>query len=331
MAEALGVVASGMTVAGLFKVCIEAFELIQSTRRAAVDFNKLLLRLRIERCRLYTWGEAMGLTKAPTSEELRAVEAPQLETVVKETLGMILCLFQDSEQIRVRYGGEKQSTPVTCLSSPTTRKRKRASDPMKQLAESFSNFQFYDGEPPSTQSLLHKTRWIIRDKAKFESLISDVKSFIDSLQSLTKTIFTASRQRGMLRFNLQQIDDMETLEILSEICEDDYPDLADAASVKMDVLTVGTSRRREIEQWVEDSHEARVSRQQELRYQPVRAIEEQQTVTEQRSTNSTHEGSQMNQQNLDQIVLEYLNKKGYTETGAVLQAESNMSNTFLDL
>ena len=32
MAEALGAVASGMTVAALFKVCVKAFDLIQTVR-----------------------------------------------------------------------------------------------------------------------------------------------------------------------------------------------------------------------------------------------------------------------------------------------------------
>lgn len=56
MAEVLGAVASGITLAALFKACIDAFELIQVGRHQDVDYRKLKLRLNVERCRLFVWG-----------------------------------------------------------------------------------------------------------------------------------------------------------------------------------------------------------------------------------------------------------------------------------
>lgn len=62
MAEILGTVASAMTVASLLKLYLEAFEAIQVGRRQGLDYEKLSVRLNIERPRLYTWGEAMALS-----------------------------------------------------------------------------------------------------------------------------------------------------------------------------------------------------------------------------------------------------------------------------
>jgi hypothetical protein len=68
MAEIIGLVASGMTIAGLFKICVEAFDLIQTGRHQELDVKKLTLRLNIEKCRLYTWGQVMGLTEVHNEE-----------------------------------------------------------------------------------------------------------------------------------------------------------------------------------------------------------------------------------------------------------------------
>ena len=75
MAEVLGAVASGLTVAGLFRVCIEAFDLIQKARNQDTDLEKLILKLNIERCRLYVWGEALGLTVPQDSRQARPLES----------------------------------------------------------------------------------------------------------------------------------------------------------------------------------------------------------------------------------------------------------------
>lgn len=54
MAEILGTVASGVTLAGLLKICLEAFDLIRVGRSQGIDYEKLVLRLNIQRARLYT-------------------------------------------------------------------------------------------------------------------------------------------------------------------------------------------------------------------------------------------------------------------------------------
>jgi hypothetical protein len=94
--------------------------------------------------------------------------------------------------------------------------------------------------------LASRTRWAIRDKKSFTVLIEEVKNLVDGLRDITKPIFTVARQEGMIKYAIQQIRNLDTLEILSEVCQEDHPDISDAASVKMDVLTIATSRRLEI-------------------------------------------------------------------------------------
>jgi hypothetical protein len=67
MAEMVELIASSITLAALFKSCIDAFDLIQTGHNQELDLMKLVLQLNIEKCRLLTWGESMDLTS--TSDE----------------------------------------------------------------------------------------------------------------------------------------------------------------------------------------------------------------------------------------------------------------------
>ena len=55
MAELIGLLASGITLAGLFKTCLDAIDLIQTAQQQELDLKKLVLKLNIEKCRLYAW------------------------------------------------------------------------------------------------------------------------------------------------------------------------------------------------------------------------------------------------------------------------------------
>ncbi|KAF2094712.1 hypothetical protein NA57DRAFT_79883 [Rhizodiscina lignyota] len=243
MAEVIGAIASGITLATLFKSCLDAFDLFQTGRNIDTDLKRLVVRLNIEKCRLYTWGEAMGLIVTPPTGQVRLPDSSPHQDLVKEALEEILQLLSDSSKIKSRYGCE------TVLVSS----KDDEVGPVVDLAASFARFTVSgQSQQSSTKRLVAKTRWAISDRKKFAELIIEVRSFVDGLQEITKSIFTVARQEGMLRFGIQQITSLDTLEIVAEACEADYPDISDAASVKIDVLTIATGRRREIEGWVDD-------------------------------------------------------------------------------
>ncbi len=100
MAEVLGAVASGLTVASLFKLCIGAFSFIQIVRHQDIDLQKLTLRFSIERCRLYVWGEAMGLTAPPAPGQTRPLEASNFQDLACSTLQAILDTIRDTQKMR---------------------------------------------------------------------------------------------------------------------------------------------------------------------------------------------------------------------------------------
>jgi hypothetical protein len=158
-------------------------------------------------------------------------------------------LLHDSEKIKARY--ECKKTKVS-TSEDCPYRREPSSDALDDLAASFSYFRVPDQSMvspprPKREEIVPKTRWAVCDRKKFTKLIDEVKGFVDGLQDITESISTVARQEGMMRFGVQQIKDTDTLQIVSDVCENDYPDISDAASIKLDVLTITTTRRDEIE------------------------------------------------------------------------------------
>src|SRR2546423_7463683 len=133
MAEIIGVIASGITLAGLFKACLEAFEVIQTVHNQELDLRKLILRLNIEKCRLFAWGEAMGLTTTVEEEDEASLAACQFRELVVETLETIFQLFHDSTKLQDRYGCKQFLDPPSNHDHQTSQ--------VKFLAASFDNFK----------------------------------------------------------------------------------------------------------------------------------------------------------------------------------------------
>ena len=92
MAETLGAFASAVTIVGLFKSCIDAFELVQVARHQGTDYNRLLVKFNIEKCRLYTWGQMMELTSTSQDVEPRCLATFQFRDLVKHYKRYTRCL-----------------------------------------------------------------------------------------------------------------------------------------------------------------------------------------------------------------------------------------------
>ncbi|KAL9616564.1 MAG: hypothetical protein Q9160_008585 [Pyrenula sp. 1 TL-2023] len=249
MAEVIGALASSLTIATLFKVCIEAFDLIQIARHQDTDLQNLALRFNIEKCRLYIWGEAMGLTTPPQPGYTRPLESLPFQELVRNTLQVILEILQDTQKMEQVYG---------CREAQTSNSRKCQlsqigyNDPVKILSTTFSNFRITGVPRSRARNLALQIKWVVYDRKKFSNLIMEAKALIDGLQEITKSLSTVARQEGMMRYNIQQIEDPNTLEQLAVVSQQDYPDMSDAASIKSDVLTVSSHRERAIQNWIDD-------------------------------------------------------------------------------
>ncbi|OCT49921.1 hypothetical protein CLCR_06906 [Cladophialophora carrionii] len=92
MAEAVGILASTVTVAGLFKACREAFESFKAARSQQLDFREAVVKLNIGKCRLYIGPQAQP----------RALDTFGSRGLVITTLEALLKLFSGTDQLRTR-------------------------------------------------------------------------------------------------------------------------------------------------------------------------------------------------------------------------------------
>lgn len=242
MAEILGAVASGITLAALFKTCVEAFDLIQTAHNQELDLRKLVLRLGIEKCRLFTWGESLGFTTAGDDSEPTVSASCQFHEVMMETLETLLQLFNDSKKLQERYGCKQY------LESPFAHDEQTGQ--VRILAASFNNFKTRSSLRGKRTKILNAARWAIHDRKKFASFISDIKELIDGLQDITKPLASISRQENSIKRRIESINDAETLNMVSEVCYDDHPTLSQIASDRADTISSATMTARwKIENW----------------------------------------------------------------------------------
>jgi hypothetical protein len=90
---------------------------------------------------------------------------------------------------------------------------------------------------------------VVRDERRFERLIADAKDLIGGLQDITRDIASSAMQQQIIGQRIQTMNDIPALEILAEVCKDDYPSLSDAASVRADSLTSHDTIQEGILEW----------------------------------------------------------------------------------
>ncbi|KAL6715501.1 Peroxisomal membrane protein PAS20 [Lecanora helva] len=201
MAEVVGTVASVLTLASAFKHCVEAFDLIHTPRNQAQDLKRMALKLNIEKCRLYLWGQSMGLTSPQNPLNENLFDFSPYSTLIAETLEFILDLFRDSEKLKHRYGcAVAQVQDKTTVAPPLPRRKT-----LPYLNTSFDNFKLRPRIVSRTLSAKRTTCWIIRDRGKFETLILEARHLIDGLQDITKDVRGRKPRHGVVRSRLSRL------------------------------------------------------------------------------------------------------------------------------
>ena len=245
MAEA---VASGITIATLFKGCIEAFDLVQTVRHQEDDLKHLVLKFNIEKCRLFIWGKVMGLTVQVGSRDRHPLRDLEMQNLVREILQNILEILQSTRKMRDQYGCEEMPDIL----------RIRGPDPQTQpsdidnLARAFSHFRITKLSSDKSRTIVSRARWLIHDRKRFNELVEEARGLITRLHEITAALFSLKDLEDLLTRGMQQVGDADTLQHVAEVTEIDYPDVSDAASNRADALTMEMNERMNIETWMND-------------------------------------------------------------------------------
>ena len=248
--EVIGGVASVITIVALFRNCLDAFDLIQAGKDMEAESFKLILRLQREKSRLWAWGDAMALTVEMHPGQQHALELHPTLNLVAAALRTILALFTDADQLQKKYGCKQDHSSFVSANSQLVQIDDNAGT-LLALNASFDDFRVPVEKKGSSKGLVLRTRWVLRDQAKYCKLIDEIKSFIDPLKDLTASISSVTAQNRNVTQRIQRINKPQALDFISEVCEIEYPEFSGAASQKLNLLSMANDRVHEVADWVD--------------------------------------------------------------------------------
>ncbi|KAL2044254.1 hypothetical protein N7G274_002959 [Stereocaulon virgatum] len=193
--EPISLSMGAIALAGLFSACVQCFDYFDSAKDYNRDFNFLNTKLQTQKTRLVLWGESVGLatTEGPI-QRLWWWESALCRPVIQSILDCIHTIFQDAHHLTTRYG-------LRQLKEQPDNK----SDARWNL---FGLLSISKGRMKQRQrqtSTARKARWAIHDKAKFETLINDLRQFIDGLEQITNPVDVERRRKKSLRDEIQSV------------------------------------------------------------------------------------------------------------------------------
>ena len=232
-------------IISLWKTCVEIFDVVDSGRKHGMDYEILRVKLEVERIRLVTWGDAVGLSKVEHDRpSLHArLNQDHIRDAVLRLLGCIQHVFENAERLQDSYGlrpltptpdhtnEEGHQTHSQLILGPIF---KRSYKTLRELAKHRQH-----GTP-----LHKKTTWAIHNKKKFGEMVSEIKGFNDNLESLFPDIkrYTSEDIRG----EINQSEDIDALLSLEEATMDQHEDISSAASDRLEEMGVASVARSRI-------------------------------------------------------------------------------------
>jgi hypothetical protein len=244
----LGVV----SLAGLFNTCIEAFSYLKAARALERDLEILLVKLDIQKARLLSWGNSVGIVRALDDGRSAILEDEPAVQVIKRTLESIHVLLTDSQQLRDRYDMREvpESSNTTTLRyielvSPTS---------MTIFRRSYTRLCNRIITNNSRVPASNRVIWAIQDREKFGSLVDDLRDLVDGLVTLLTPVVQSVGNR-IIEDDIASLK-ISNLRLFVEACrgeeEEVYQAWSGVASEAVFASEHGTGDHRIVEEWMED-------------------------------------------------------------------------------
>jgi hypothetical protein len=247
MAEAAGLALGVAGLAGLFTSCIDCYQLVRRGAALDKDYRILETKFNNQELRLSAWGRACGLL-GETEYDVR-LDEPFLRTPIVATLRCVKDLFDDEKELRKRFGLKpcKDPSPILGRSPPALPASGSSGSggtdgtqsPPPRKRESFF---FWKKQQRSASRLRNQFAWAVSDREKFSELVQHLKDFNDDLEAMTRSMVEVSvRQRHIVEMEIEEVQDMETLEEIAEASHGSDDLVSDVASVRLESIRSGAS------------------------------------------------------------------------------------------
>jgi hypothetical protein len=182
-----GFVFSTLTVASLFKTCIELFDYFELGKNHVYDHQLAGTKMCLLKARLSAWGVSVNLGNpdlGPGGGHHTSYQHwTEEQDIITRGLSSIKNLFEDAAVLSEKYRIVPQRTRrVKAILSSAHRSEDSLTHHSKT---SFIDWAF----------LRKRTVWAIHDKQKFDAFIADLSFLIDNLEKVTEHIEMASSSK----------------------------------------------------------------------------------------------------------------------------------------
>ncbi|GFF93370.1 hypothetical protein IFM53868_07163 [Aspergillus udagawae] len=218
MAEAFGVTAGALSIAGLFNNCVDCFEYIQLGRNFGRDFHSSQLRLDMAKVRLSRWGEAVDIAGENTQI------TSDTEALACEVLWQILVLFSNAAEVSERL--QPQVPNYGDVYDPKT-DMGQASLRLHEKQRLFARRRLRDTQ------LFKKISWGLYQYKNMDRLVRSITDLIEDLEKLLPETKNQQQLRNLVENEVVELDHQD-LQIIHERADDTDPLLKEAVNSEIE-------------------------------------------------------------------------------------------------
>lgn len=230
--EAIGLAISVISLAGVFKDCIDLFSMISVANSLDKEFAILSVKLDIERTLLLQWAEQVRLIHQDYD---RRLDSPHTRRTIAGILESIKVLLSDGSELEHRYGMQRlkieERERFSILSAHRLRQfrydfKKLSLDDHLSIETANELHQNQGSSRPEAEANVepgsHKQKptlkakfcWAVRDKQKFSSLIQHLSELVRGLNAIVPLMQSASVE--LLQHDVRHVERISRLELLMD-------------------------------------------------------------------------------------------------------------------
>jgi hypothetical protein len=223
----------------LFNGSLAGYKFIRDISSIGRDSVLLSVKLRVEEHRLRAWGDQSGISRGILDQFLAT---DPLLSLFMATLGCIVDILTDAKKLNASYG--LRSATNTSLSPQLDTEESQHSDSSLITSSSVTNergrLNQLAKRVQRSLAVNRKLRWVIEDKARLESLISELTDFNDRLVNLLP-FGQQTRVSQVHEMNVLSPDDSQVLRQIEQVARTKYPNMSASAALKALCVEVDVS------------------------------------------------------------------------------------------
>ncbi|RYO86558.1 hypothetical protein DL766_003447 [Monosporascus sp. MC13-8B] len=235
MAEVVGLTLSVLGIAGLFKACIDNFDIVVRAREFSQVFEYLCPKLALHRTRLVLWGETLGIAQAEEGggpvHYIRSLEHPIIKPTVESCLSQLCDLLGKADIVSENYS-LKDEDP----------REGSDSKGLAVLRDTFERIREGIHKNQKQKSVRKVTKWAVHDHAQFEELVHKIGALLDGLEKVLEALGRLEAYQSQLEREIETISDEDSLSRLEEVCSSVSASpalkaISDTASMRLTIIT----------------------------------------------------------------------------------------------